>query len=711
MQTIQKTRQEARARINVGLVKFDGVDAYAKALVSTNPRLYTFIDYDRVFSISFFINLETAKHTASGSSNTWPMGMYHWHQAEGAYYSGWGITAVHEGSDAYTLRILMRRHWPDSGFYGPYNLEPLRYNQTYHIYYEYDPVNLFAMYINGRKVAINQATVMGTITGSIWDYARPDLYLGGIPNLNSSYEYFTNGYLGQVAFFARKLTEQEIVYVKNSGGIIPLSAHRHCISHYPCNQAEGGSIYANETSFDYPFVEASNYSQPPLIANEEWDYTDVWVEIFNSQERSQAVRIMADTGKSYYLYHANYQIKAGDNINGHHLRRTVDIDTSYTHMKIKYHAGWLQGYYMRNGNWYHLDQIWIGDLNGSSFRPGISVSEVGKSARLESGGKQYTFDGTASSFYLGDGNRITKVARLSEQYRLQLFGISSSEHSGFNQTIYKDFYTKNNYRPYQDKNNDGAPDQPLKEVGSEMAPAVNAVFFQKSLSQKAELPPSFAPTNEKGYTVLLTFFHNSTSFTTNYSDCLYSKRILGDTQRCFFCYGYGDYLNVRGNGLANVAVHKKYLNLGNGISQLVASLEPIDSNSHHVILYGNGNKAEEATHGAFLNSLDQLDTLFNLAYDVYGSNRYYSGHLISFGLAKGIITEKQVIKLWNNSLLSAPRQSWNNLDWQCYLDFNQIFDNGTHYFLEGFNGLDAELFNFSASHLSSAVTNINGLRV
>jgi hypothetical protein len=712
MQTITKTRQGARARKNVGLIKFDGAYAHAQA-TSQNPQLYTFIDYDRPFSVSFFINLTTARHILSGSSNTWPLSLYKYHG--GFNYSGWGITVIDEGSGQYTIRPLMRKYWPASGYTGAYNLEPLYYHRTYHIYIAYDPVNLFSMYVNGRKIAIQQAVPQGSITGSIWEYGKPDFFLGGTPNLRNDLLYFTDGYLGQVALFARTLREREIVYIKDSGGILPESAHKHCIAHYPCNQAAGRHLYANEFSYNYTRLPRNDMAQYVIQSENQYDLSDeISVQIFPDQERSHHLRIAANNGQAFYCYHANYEIKAGDNIGGHKIRAAVDIDTSFTAMKLLYSGGWFRCFYQQSGSWVLLDQIMVSELSGYAFYVGVATAVTHQSVVLESSlGKAYVFDDTKHAAYIADGHRMTKVARIEAQHALELQNVSVSDYEGFAQTVYRDFYTRDFYRPYQDSNHDGTPDQPLKAVNSDMAPAVNAVYFQQSRAQRAYLRNSdFGPTNEKGYTVLINFFHPYSSFTTDYRDCIFSKRTLGSSTLTFIGYGFGDTLNVRGNAMNNVAVDAKYFGLGLGVSQLIATLLPLDNNSSHAVrVYGNGVLAADETRDNSLNSLDLLNSDFNIAYDVYGNNRYYTGYIISFGFAKGLVTGSQVAELWNNSLLAPPKKSWKNLDWQCYLDFNQIYHNGSDYYLQGFNNVYGYLSGFGSADQAGAVHAVSDLRV
>jgi hypothetical protein len=628
------------------------------------------------------------------------------------YYNGWGLAFAHAGSGKYTINVIMRRYWPNEGYYAAFNLEPLSYHRLYHICINYDPVNLFAMYVNGRKIAIQQAVPLGVIQGSIWDYGKPQFHLGGTPNLHNTYQYFTNGYFGQLAFFARRLSEQEIVFIKDNGGILPASTHKYCIAHYPCNQADGDRVFSSESSFNYTREEAENFRQPLINSSREFDFNDeITLLIYPEQERSHMLRIVADNGNAYYCYHANNQIKAGDNIGGHKIRATVDIGPYHNRMRMVYSGGWLKVLYKYNGSYYTLDQFPAGDLKGYQFFVQAGTAIPYQSVLVESKlGINYAFNDTNSTESIAYGNKITKIGRVTQGYPLSLANFSASSCVGYQQTAYKDFYSRQNYRPYKDSNHDSVPDSPLVAVSSEMAPAVNAVYFDKAKSQRAVLPDTFGPSSEKGYTVLINFFHPQTSFTTDYGDCLFSKRVPGDTNQGFFCYGFGDVLNIRGHGLGNVGIYKKYLNLGQGISQLVASFMPMDTNSHRVILYGNGIKAEERVIPHFLNSLDQLSSALNLAYDVYGSGRYYSGHLISFGLAKGIITGQQVHELWNNSLLAAPKSSWKNLEWQCYLDFNQVLSSGTFYYLNGFNGITGRLYNFSQADTTSAITNINQFR-
>lgn len=712
MQTITRTRQGLQARKNVGLIKFDGVNAHAHGTIQ-NEQLYAFIDYDRAFSISFFINLNTARHISSGSNNTWLISLYKYHG--GASYSGWGITAIDEGSGQYTIRPMLRKYWPTSGFSSAYNLEPLYYQRTYHIYIEYDPVNLFAMQVNGREIAIQQAVPQGSITGSVWEYGKPDLYVGGTPNLSSSLLYYTDGYLGQIALFARKLAQPEISYIKNSGGILPATSHRYCIAHYPCNQAEGQYIYANQASYNYTRQPRNDLAQYVILSENQYDLSDeISVQIYSSQERSHYLRIQANNGNAFYCYHANHQVKTGDNIGGgHQIRTATNIDTSVTAMKLLHSGGWLTCYYyyQQSSNWAFVDQILLSALSGSSYYVGLGTAVTYQSVVLESSlGKDYVFDDT--NRYIVDGHRLTKISWVEEQHALELKNVSTSEHSGYDQTVYRDFYSKAFYRPYYDSNGYGDPDKPLRAVNSDMAPAVKAVYFQQSKSQKAYLLNSdFSPTNEKGYTILVNFVHPYSSFTTDYRDCLFSKRDSNDSALVFLGYGFGDMMNVRGNVLSNVSVDKKYFNLGLGVSQLIVTFLPLNNNTSHAVkVYGNGIKAADETKANPLESLDALDTNLEIAHDVSFGPRYYTGYIISFGFAKGIVTYAQVAELWNNSLLAAPKKTWRNLDWQCYLDFNQIYHNGSDYFLEGFNGVQGYLSGFSYSDQTGAVHEISSLR-
>jgi hypothetical protein len=214
---------------------------------------------------------------------------------------------------------------------------------------------------------------------------------------------------------------------------------------------------------------------------------------------------------------------------------------------------------------------------------------------------------------------------------------------------------------------------------------------------------SFAPGKENGYTC---FFSIAMDKQTNWG--LQTIIRLND-------FGTGLYFNSSG-GI-------NYIHLGSFQPANRIELPNVDfTRIHHytVIFLGNGYKIY--FDGRYIGSSSAIfpDLTTNTSFIIGsfpGQSYSLSGLLAEFAFAKGIATPKQIIQMWNNSLLAQPRKEWRNLDWQLLLNFNHIIDNAGTYEIEnlGSAGGNAVLSGYSSANIDPAdpsyvLTDIDSLR-
>ena len=241
------------------------------------------------------------------------------------------------------------------------------------------------------------------------------------------------------------------------------------------------------------------------------------------------------------------------------------------------------------------------------------------------------------------------------------------------QDAYLDFYDKTILRPFVDSDNDGTPDQPLTEKASLLPPLVNALKFDAASNQYASVS-NFVPTKEKGYTYLFATYAIPTN---SLEKGIFSKRgTSGNRIVAVFNFpSAGDLFLVNRTSSSAQSATFPALLIGdlNNLHQFV-----ITEQQGELSLYKDGRLVQTKPTWTLHSGFDMIDgDLYIATDDDYLTSRELDGMLIQLGIAKGIITPRQVIELWNNGLLANPKASWRNLEWQLYPNWNQIIDDGS----------------------------------
>ena len=272
-------------------------------------------------------------------------------------------------------------------------------------------------------------------------------------------------------------------------------------------------------------------------------------------------------------------------------------------------------------------------------------------------------------------------------------------------SAYLDFYKKTILKPFVDTDNDGTPDQPLIEVQSGLPPLRNALRFDASQNQYASVA-NLNVTKEKGYTFLFTLFYTPG----NQTFLLYKRdansNIFGFLQRPNGELQISYYLN--GSGSAPEAI-KNGFGLKAGLNQIIISLFNVQ-----LTMYQNGRVIQQK-------STFDFDLGYDSPVDLFGRTGRpefaLQGSAAQTGIAKGVITPRQVAELWNNSLLANPKANWKNLEWQIYPNWNKIDGSTGNYSVADSSPQNhtINLSGFTAANLDPqdpayALTEINSLR-
>lgn len=269
-------------------------------------------------------------------------------------------------------------------------------------------------------------------------------------------------------------------------------------------------------------------------------------------------------------------------------------------------------------------------------------------------------------------------------------------------TAYLDFYNKTILRPFVDSDQDGTPDQPLVEQSSFLPPLVNALQFDASQSQYASVA-NFNPTKEQGYTFVWSGKLDSTS-----ANNVFFWKISGN-----------NFVGFRSEQGATFGIRIYY-----GRLFLTPTLNNNSASDFHqyVISIDTGAVIKLYIDGGLIYT-GQGDPTKLLGFDEVPVNATLNdlnagGQCAQQGIAKGIITPRQVIELWNNSLLANPKSTWRNLDWQLLPNSNSIQDDGAGNYTLADNSPQNHtitLSGFKAANLDPqdpayALTPINSLR-
>ena len=268
-----------------------------------------------------------------------------------------------------------------------------------------------------------------------------------------------------------------------------------------------------------------------------------------------------------------------------------------------------------------------------------------------------------------------------ESYHATLQNFTPTQVEGSGQDAYLDFYDKTPLRPFVDSDGDGQYDQPLVEKSSLLPPLQNALRFDKASNLPAgqagqyAIIANFSPGNELGYTFMVNFQ-------------LADDFNFAGQDNIFYVYNTDDDTNKVVNLFSVSTTHLRLAKRMNGIGAVDIRWDNITFSpfASVIISVDQAGEAKAYINGRLVGSkyfgiidMSVCNTL-NIG-NQHAQNRYFGGYIPQLGIAKGIITPRQVIELWNNSLLANPKSSWKNLDWQLLPNFNQINDNAGTYTL------------------------------
>lgn len=259
-------------------------------------------------------------------------------------------------------------------------------------------------------------------------------------------------------------------------------------------------------------------------------------------------------------------------------------------------------------------------------------------------------------------------------YHAALQNFTPEQHTGDNQTAWKDFYTKQDLRPYVDTNSDGMPDSPLIEKTSGLPPLRKA------------LPMTTSPVTQ--------------SITC--SD-------VGTIQ--------GVRLAVKLDAVNQALLNLNATNANTAISVSSGSLS-VGSSITGLQIYVDGIAQTAADAGAILNDLKLHDLV--LLFDSIAAPDFRvptaEKHIAALFIMAEKISRKEIIKLSNNNLFSQPSPAVQAKLARLY-NFNEGIDTTGPINLENMlnNFGNAALSGYTAANFDSAdpayvLTDINDLR-
>jgi len=256
-------------------------------------------------------------------------------------------------------------------------------------------------------------------------------------------------------------------------------------------------------------------------------------------------------------------------------------------------------------------------------------------------------------------------------YHATLQNFTAAQHTGDNQSAYKDFYTKTDLRPYVDSDSDGTPDSPLIEKKSGLPPLLKALKIESSSSQSVTL---------------------------------------------------GNVGAIEGVRIATKleAINQSILSLDNTAATTIdvsAGVVTVGASITNLQIYVDGVAHNATDAGAILNDLKLHDVVFLFDSIAASDMRITSAdkHVAALFVATDKPSRKQIIELANNTLLAQPKTNQQADISQLY-NFNEIIDNAGTYELSNELGAgNAVLNNYTAANFDDtdpaySLTDIDSLR-
>ncbi len=671
---VKNSLYDRRERVNVdSLLAFDGVNQYADAGVNNN-LIAPFSDKNLPKAISFFIQVPKGVDVTD-----FPVFSILYDDA-GSYY-GYELRLNNYSRN----RFGFKSQWVSNNQGRFQNLSVQAKGSLYHVFLNLADYNNMELFVNGqRRSFINVGQNSGTVTV---DGVTPTLYLGYSPWQN---KYF-HGLLGHVSFHNDTLTETEIRSIHRHGGLIPTSTHAACVAHYVADR-EGLVIwdvcpqynYAKESLQKYLPDNLSDFSTGSSVTYDQLDdrltFSDPDSDSTSVSSSSQAMEGLRENNKYRVEVEVeNYQRGQLEVRLNSRMGQNRDNPTNGTNVFI------------------FTQNRYAGEVVG---RPTFTCRQ----------GPQFDI----VSFKI-----IPLTEPVLDAYHATLQNFTPQQAEGSGQDAYLDFYDKTPLRPFVDSDGDGEYDQPLVEKSSLLPPLQNALRFDASQNQYAGTSAVFTPSNEDGYTFLYTIQANQkTGPLVSAADNVNNLRISTDVLR----YNQGGVQAPQINFRVDQAGVAQYTHVLSGYDIDVSKpLQIIISwKGSKILFYANGRLVAERTTSKTLgfDSINQPLYINNDSFNLASGSFVGTRKTLQLGIAKGIITPRQVNELWNNSLLANPKTSWRNLEWQLLPNFNQINNDGAGNYtltdnspqnhtinLQGFTAA-----NFDPQDPAYSLTEINALR-
>lgn len=612
---VQNSIQGRRARVNAeSLLAFNGVNQYANAGNNTNLNA---LDVNKDFALCYWVNLKT---TVSGQATLFD-------KRQGNKRFGLRIQSNFlrfDLSDGINARSFILQKAIQANNYVFVAINYLSNNKT--ISARINTVELATSIQDvGNSPAIN--SIVNTAP----------LFIGGVSN------GYANVAINHLTFFNRTLTETEIKLIHRPGGYLPQSTHAACVAHYVTDR-QGMKLWDVVGQYNYAKqIRRLSQVDAEFLTGHTWGLGEGFSIangklIFSGASGGRGASVTF-TGQTLQFVADSIELTVVVNSYSNSSGSTAGF------IGIQYGTGTGNELIIKQSGSYTAQLNYLGDGGSTPIR-----------VRSGRGDDRFEIESITIK-------HATNPELEAHHATLQNFTPQQVDTAGGTQSAYLDFYDKTILRPFVDSNSDGIPDQPLKETSSLLPPLRNALKFDGA-TQYASVA-NFNPTGQKGYTIIVSFEKPITL--DGFKGILVSRGtgtffIGGNNNGSFDIFFFSSSATVQ-----FVFPGKDLLN----INQLILAIEPSANTTKLVSFYLNGRLLQKK-NVVQLNDFSTINSALRIGDDAGGSNRKISASFASVGIAKGIITHRQVIELWNNSLLANPKSHWRNLEWQLLPTLNEI---------------------------------------
>lgn len=727
---VTPSRYKRRSRVNVdSLLAFDGVDQFADAGV--NQNVIGAIEYDRDFAVVLLVNLLDFSDTRFLVSN----------QTPGAF-DGFNVYTTSNGRLYASLATSNTNRIVQYVTIGSQS-------RLAFIYINYDAATQrFGMYVNGIGYSASN-TATDLISSSIYS---------GAPTLKFSKRDGYNGTTNYTALdmacsyiFNRTLTETEIRSIHRYGGYLPQSTHAACVAHYVADK-EGAVMwdcveqynYAKATPLTAYHASLQNFTPAQVEGSAQDAYLDFYTKsapVFQGVDLQDVRFASSDTLSQTTISGNDWSTYLQFSVTNYPNDNYALVWQFGTMLRFRFRGTPAQSY------------LTLSRVNNNSVTPNLLTDFTTNKVSLERVNHivvAYNATTQELTTYLNEqvASVLTSIPSISNAsdpalvitadnnlpvgfqiYRLAFF----SEHLSLSKIrqLSKDKvvgsetidYRFNGLEDTVNLVNPGTFDLTYLKgsnanyIGSErvlekfslLPPLHNSLRFDAAQNQYASVS-GFTPSKESGYTIVCAiqnssppsavehlFSMNSASFRAYYTPTLIAL---------------SNSTGVGGGGVLSYSGNIDFTSIS--LLTFTIRLDHDNTKAFSQIYFNDRLVAEGGGTGTYV-GFDELSGLLKIGRNTAGDD--YNGNILLFGIAKGIITPRQVIELWNNSLLANPNASWKNLEWQLLPNFNQINDNSGTYTLTDNSSKNhtITLSGYSAANIDPndpaySLTDINSLR-